>query len=110
MRRSKLELYEEILGTLVKKPLTIDSLAYETDMECAALNQKLDFLVKNELVEERASSKKTIYAITDRGLAVYKTLNFQKYLEKIANTIRTIDEAVNALPIISEDNKKEQDF
>jgi predicted transcriptional regulator len=102
MRRSKLESYEEILGSLVKNPLTVDRIAYETGMECALVNQRLEFLMKNGLIIERMSSKKTAYAITERGLAVYRTLSFQKYLEKIANAVRTMDEAVHLIPLIED--------
>jgi len=101
MRKSKLETYEAILEALVKKPLTIDNVAYETNMDCAALSQRLNFLLKNSLIEERNRREKTFYALTERGIAVLKTLNFQKYLDKIANTIRTMDEALQVLPAIT---------
>lgn len=109
MRKSKLESYEEILGVLVKKPLTIDKIAYETSMECTVLKQRLGFLIKHGLVGERLSGKKTTYAITERGLAVYRTLSFQKYLEKVANTIRTMDEAIHVIPIIEDSDKSENE-
>jgi len=101
MRRSKLESYEDILGALVKKPLTIDVIAYEINMDCTFLRKCLGFLMKYGLVEERSSSKKTLYAITERGVAVFKTLNFQKYLEKVVNTIKVMDEAFQVIPTIS---------
>jgi len=108
MRKSKLETYEDILEALVKKPLTIDSIAYETDMDCAVLSERLDVLIKNGLVEERFSNNEVLYAITERGIAVFKTLNFQKYFEKVADTIRTMDEAIHIIPTISEgSNRKE---
>jgi predicted transcriptional regulator len=101
MRRSKLESYEAILGALVKKPLSIDNIAYETDMDCDLLKQRIDFLLKNSLVEERNLSMKTRYAITEKGVAVLKTLSFQKYFEKVANSIRMVDEALQVIPKIS---------
>jgi len=110
MRKSKLETYEVILEALVKKPLTIDNLAYETNMDCAHVRQRLDFLLKNSLIEERSRREKIHYALTERGVTVLKTLNFQKYLEKIASTIRTMDEALQVLPTIAgskEDNEQE---
>jgi predicted transcriptional regulator len=106
MRKSKLESYEDILGALVKKPLTIDNIAYATDMTCLVLKGRLDFLMRYGLVEERGSSKKKLYSITERGIAVFKTLNFQKYLEKVANTIRTIEDAFQVIPTISERNEE----
>jgi predicted transcriptional regulator len=107
MRRSKLESYEDILGALVKKPLTIDGIAYKTNIDCVILRRRLDFLMENGLVKERILSKKILYAITERGIAVFKTLNFQKYLEMVANTIMAMDEAIHVIPIISERDNKE---
>jgi predicted transcriptional regulator len=108
MRRSKLESYEDVLGALVKKPLTIDSIAYKTNIDCITLRRRLDFLMENGLVKERILSKKILYAITERGIAVFKTLNFQKYLEMVANTIMAMDEAIHVIPIISERDNKEK--
>jgi len=108
MRRSKLESYEDVLGALVKKPLAIDSIAYKTNIDCVILRRRLDFLMENGLVKERILSKKILYAITERGVAVFKTLNFQKYLEMVANTIMAMDEAIHVIPIISERDSKEK--
>jgi predicted transcriptional regulator len=101
MRRSKLESYEAILEALVEKPLNIDKIAYRTNIDCTVLARHLDRLIKNGLVEERPSIKKTVYAITERGIAVFKTLNFQKYLEKVTASLRTIDDALQTMPLIS---------
>ncbi len=104
MRRSKLESCEAILEALVSKPLTFEHLACDASLHCTVLDKYLGFLIKNELVEERPLAKKTLYAITERGMAVLRALNFQKYLEKIQNTIRTIDEAREIIPDIFEDD------
>jgi predicted transcriptional regulator len=93
MRRSKLELYEDVLRALVDKPLTVDSIAYECNMDCVALHQRLDFLVKNGLVEEENCKKKTLYALTKRGIAIFKTLTIIRHLEKPQATIKMIDDA-----------------
>ncbi|HLE74425.1 MAG TPA: winged helix-turn-helix domain-containing protein [Candidatus Bathyarchaeia archaeon] len=106
MRKSKLELYEDVLHALAKKPLTIDSIAYECNMDCVALRQRLDFLVKNRLVEEKNYKKKTVYALTRRGLAIHKTLTITRRLEKLQTTIKMIDEALQALPVFSEQDKE----
>ena len=108
MRRSKLEIYEAILGALVRKPLTVDRIAYETSMDCAVIRQRIEFLLKHSLVEERSQTRKTLYAITERGVTVLKTLNFQKYIEKVANTIRMMDEALQTVPDISAYNDKNE--
>ena len=97
MRKSKLEAYVDILEALVSEPLTIDRIAYEIKMDCTILGQFLEFLVKNGLLEERGSDKKTLYAITEKGTTVLRTLNFQKYLGKISDKIRVIDEAIEII-------------
>jgi predicted transcriptional regulator len=107
LRRSKLEIYEAILAALARRPLKVDSIAYKTTMECAALMQYLNFLMKNGLIEERFVGDKKFYAITDRGKAVFKVLNFQRYLEKIAKSIITVNEVLEAVPPIPrEDDEK----
>ena len=106
MRRSKLELYEDILTALVDKPLTIDTIAYACNMDCVALCQRLNFLVKNDLVEEKTYKKKTRYGLTRRGLAIFKTLTITKRLEKLQTTIKKMDEALKAIPAFSEYNEE----
>ena len=106
MLRSKLELYEDILRALVDKPSTVDKIAYECNMDCVALRQRLDFLVKNGLVEEENCKKKTVYALTRRGLAIFKTLAITRRLEKLQTTMRMIDEALQAIPSLSEYNEE----
>lgn len=97
MRKSKLESYIDILEALVNNPLTLDHIAYEIDMNCTILRQHIDFLIKNGLVEERGSGKRTQYAITEKGIAVLRALNFQKYFGRISNKIRVIDEALEII-------------
>ncbi len=108
MRRSKLESYEFILEALVNNPLTFDSIAYEISMHCTILRQHLDFLIENSLVEERGSNKKTMYAITEKGIAVLRTLNFQKYLGKISSRIRVIDEAIEIIQKLERVNREKK--
>src|SRR4030067_3551021 len=73
MRKSKLEFYEDVLCALVDKYLTVDSLSYQCSMDCVAVKQRLDFLMKNGLVQENRCSKKVLVSLTGRGLAIYKT-------------------------------------
>jgi predicted transcriptional regulator len=104
MRRSKLELYEDILTALADKHLTVDAIAYACNMDCFALRQRLEFLLKNGLVEERIYKEKTRYALTRRGLAIYKTLALTKHLEKLQTDMKRIEEALQAIPSLSEYN------
>jgi predicted transcriptional regulator len=106
MRRSKLELYEDVLNALAKKPLTVDSIAYECNMDCVALRQRLDFLIKNGLVEEKNCKKKTVYTLTKRGLAIFKTLTITKRLEKLQTTIKIFSDALQSLPTLPEQDEE----
>jgi predicted transcriptional regulator len=74
-------------------------------MDCIALRQRLDFLVKNGLVEEN-HKKKTFYALTKRGLSIHKTLTITKRLEKLQTTTKMINDALQALPALSEHNEE----
>ena len=108
MRKSRLELYESILEALVNKPSTIDRIAYEINLDCTILRQRLNFLIKNSLVEERGLGKITLYAITERGVAVLKALNFEKYLGKITNKIEMVDEALQVIWKLEKGSKKKK--
>ncbi len=99
MRRSKLEFYEDILIALATKPLTIDALAYKCKMNCVVLNKRLEFLLKNGLVEEETrSNNKRHYELTQRGTAIYKTLRIAKRLEKLQTTANQTMQAFPVLP------------
>jgi predicted transcriptional regulator len=108
MRRSKLETYEAILGAVAKRPMKIDGLAYRVNVDCVALKRNLDFLIENGLVEERFLAKGTSYAATERGISVFKTLDFQKYFKKIQDTLIAIDQAMKVTPEISKRNEKSE--
>ena len=106
MQRSKLELYEDVLNALVEKPLTVDGIAYRGNMDCVALRQRLNFLVKNGLVEEKTYKKKTVYALTKRGRAISKTLTITRRLRKLQITLKMIEEALQMLPNLPEQNEE----
>jgi predicted transcriptional regulator len=100
MRKSKLEFYDAILTALSTKPLTIDSLAYKCKMNCVVLSQRIEFLLKNDLVEEEIiSNKKRLYGLTRRGTAIYKTLIIAKRLEKLQTTA---NQPVKSFPVFAE--------
>ena len=102
MQRSKLELYEEILYALVNKRMTVDAIAYACNMDCVALRKRLEFLLQQGLVEEKTFRNVTCYILTRRGLAIFKTLALTKRLEKLQTTMKKIDEALQAIPSLSE--------
>ena len=104
MHKSKLELYEEILYALVNKHLTVDTIAYICNMDCIALRKRLRFLIQQGLVEEKNFGRVTCYALTRRGLAIFKTLAITKRLKKLQTTMKRIDEALQRIPSLSEYN------
>jgi predicted transcriptional regulator len=106
MHRSKLELYEDILTALVDRRLTVDAIAYTCNMDCIALRQRLDFLFKSGMIEEKTYRKQTRYALTRRGLAIYKTLTITRRLEKLRTTIKDVDDALKMIPAFSEYNEE----
>jgi len=74
MRRSKLEMYIDILDVLAfKGPLKLTHIMYKSNVNCNVLKSQLDFLVKNNLVQERRLQKERIvYAITPKGMSTLK--------------------------------------
>jgi predicted transcriptional regulator len=74
MRRSKLEIYIDILNVLAQKgQLKLTHIMYKSNVNCKVLKEQLDFLIKNKLVEERILRKeRTVYGITQKGIQVLK--------------------------------------
>jgi predicted transcriptional regulator len=75
MRRSKLEVYIDILEVLaLRGPLKLTHIMYKSNVNCSVLKDQLEFLIKNTLVEERILRKeKVVYAVTSRGLQILKS-------------------------------------
>ena len=75
MRRSKLEVYVDILQVLaLKGQLKLTHIMYKSNVNGQVLKSQLDFLLKNGLVEESAIKKqKVVYAITPRGMSILKS-------------------------------------
>ncbi len=90
MRRSKLEMYIDILDVLTTRgPLKLTHVMYKANVNCSVLKEHLDFLIKHELVEERSVGKKrVVFAVTNRGRTIIKTFR----------------ELKQALPVLEENN------
>jgi len=75
MRRSKLEVYIDILEVIaIKGPFKLTHIMYKSNVNCSVLKDQLEFLIKNTLVEERILRKeKVVYAVTPRGLQILKS-------------------------------------
>jgi predicted transcriptional regulator len=91
MKRSKIEMYVDILKVLAQRgPLKLTHIMYKANVNCKVLKEYLGFLIKQELVEERTVGKgRIVYANTPRGITVLK--NFR--------------EIKKALPIVKEDGE-----
>lgn len=78
MRRSKLEMYVDILRILSRHgPLKLTHVMYKANVNCSVLKQYLDFLLQQNLVEEqiiRMKKNKTrvVYIATERSRTVLK--------------------------------------
>lgn len=91
MRRSKLEMYVDILNVLSQRgPLKLTHIMYKSNVNCSVLKEYLDFLLKQGLIEERMVGKsKVVYANTVHGIVVLKSFR----------------ELQKALPVKEEDSK-----
>jgi len=106
MRKSKLEVYEDILQILADRALTLDAIAFEGNMNLALLHQRMLFLLQNEIVEEKIGNKKTVYCLTNRGTAILKTLTLTKRLEKLQSTIVNVDKEFGEIKALQESSWK----
>jgi predicted transcriptional regulator len=89
MRRSKLEVYVEILKVLVYTgPLKLTQIVDKSNLKGSLLKEYLYFLIKQDLVEERTVKKRHIvFAVTQRGITVLKY--FQDPLQEISGIEKT---------------------
>lgn len=94
MRRSKLEMYVDILKVLARHgPLKLTHIMYKANVNCSVLKQYLDFLIEQNLVEEKSVGKKRIvYAISERGRTVLK------YFRELRTVLPIVEEARARLP------------
>ena len=81
MRRSKMEMYIDILKVLAQNgPMKLTHVIYKANVNCSVLKQNLDFLIEQNLLEEQITPKrrnrtKIRYAITEKGRTVIKYFN-----------------------------------
>ena len=94
MRRSKLEMYVDILKVLAQRgPLKLTHIMYKANVNCNVLKEYLDFLLKQDLIEERMAGKsRTVFAATQRGITVLK------YFRELKQALPIVVEARTRLP------------
>lgn len=95
MRRSKLEMYVDILSVLAHRgPLKLTHVMYKANVNCSILKEYFDFLMKQGLVEERAIGKRrVVYAVTQRGITVLKQF------KELKEVLPIVEEARNQVMI-----------
>ena len=95
MRRSKLEMYIDILTVLAHRgPLKLTHVMYKANVNCSVLKEYLDFLMKQGLIEERTLGKKrVVFAVTQRGITVLK------YFRELKQVLPIVEESRNQIPI-----------
>ena len=96
MRRSKLEMYLDILRVLSQKgPLKLTHIMYKANVNCRVLKEYLDFLLSQGLVEERIVGKSmVVYANTPKGTTVLKCFR------ELNKALPIIEENAKTLPLI----------
>ena len=81
MRRSKMEMYIDILKVLAQNgPMKLTHVMYKANVNCSVLKENLDFLMEQHLIEEQVTVKrrnktKITYVITEKGRTVIKYFN-----------------------------------
>ena len=102
MRRSKLEMYIDILKVLARHgSLKLTHVMYKANVNCSVLKEYLDFLIANNLVEEKTIGKKRIvYAITERGTTVLR------YFRELRAVLPIIEEARATANMVNMTNRQ----
>lgn len=95
MAPSKLETYLNILEVLVENPQKPEFIARKVHIKQDSLKRRMSFLVSNGVIEKRRlmSNNQTVYALTERGMAVFKELRAMKYFEKLRESFPIVEEA-----------------
>ena len=81
MRRSKMEMYIDILKVMAQNgPMKLTHIMYKANVNCNVLKENLSFLLQQNLIEEqikikRRNKTKVRYAITERGRTIIKYFN-----------------------------------
>ena len=86
MRRSKLEIYIDILKVLTHMgPLKLTHIINKANVNGAVLTQYLNFLIEKGLVEERTiRNRSTVFTVTQRGINLLKI--FREFTEVLTTS------------------------
>jgi predicted transcriptional regulator len=108
VRRSRLEIYADIIRSLAKQSLTLDEIAYEVSTNCLTLQDKLDFLVNHDIVSfEISRDNRVFYVLTRRGVAIFRTFSITERLEKLQGKNKTSAEALRIVSVLEQQDEEE---
>jgi len=79
-KRSRLEIYLDILQALKKGVIKPTRIMYSTNLSWNPLQEILESLIEQGLVEEKETKNRKRYEITEKGLAALKYFNKTKEL------------------------------
>ena len=86
MRRSKLEMYVDILKVLAQRgPLKLTHVMYKANVNCSVLKEYLE--------ERTIGKRRVVYAVTQRGITVLK------YFRELKQVLPIVEEARNQAPV-----------
>ena len=65
----------DIIRTLAQRgPLKLTHIMYKANVNCSVLKEQLDFLVQQNIVQEKTMKKERIvYELTEKGFSVLRT-------------------------------------
>lgn len=88
-------MYIDILQVLSHRgPLKLTHVMYKANVNCKVLKEYVDFLIRQNLIEERQIGKsRTVFAITQRGITVLK------YFRELKQVLPIAEETKNKIPI-----------
>ncbi len=89
-------MYVDILSVLSHRgPLKLTHVMYKANVNCSVLKEYLDFLIKQELIEERPMGKsRIVYSVTQKGLMVLK------YFRELKQMLPILEEEQRRIPPI----------
>jgi len=91
MRRSKLEIYIDILEALaLYGPLKLTRITYKANINCGLLKRILKEFMENNLVEERKLKNIVVYAVTPKARLIIS--QFKEVSENLPMTEELIME------------------
>jgi predicted transcriptional regulator len=90
MRRSKLEIYADLLKVLAHEgPLKLTHLMYKVNINCTVLKEDLDTLIRLGLVEERTTgNNRGFFSVTEQGFTI---LNYFGEIIQVFSIIKEED-------------------